>query len=132
MANLNVRSISAVTLTVADMARSVDFYREKVGLELLYGGGSASFTSFKIGDSYLNLTLAPPGALEPQGDQTSRGSQARWGRLIFHVDDVDALYRSLVEAGLTPTTEPADASWGERYFHIDDPDSHDLSFAKPL
>ena len=132
MAHLNVRSISAVTLTVADMARSVDFYRDKVGLEVLYGGGSASFTSFKIGDSYLNLTLAQPGALDSQDNQTSWGSQARWGRLIFHVDDVDALYRSLVQAGLTPTTEPADASWGERYFHIDDPDFHELSFAKPL
>jgi len=123
---LNVRSISAVTLTVADMARSVDFYRNKIGLEILYGGGSASFSSFKVGEGYLNLMLAPPGVFGPQDTQT------RWGRLIFHVDDVDALYRSLVQAGLTPSTEPADASWGERYFHIDDPDSHELSFAKPL
>ena len=129
---MNVRSISAVTLTVADMARSVDFYRQRVGLEILYGGGSASFTSFKVGDCFLNLTLAPPGATGPQDTQTSWGRQTRWGRLIFHVDDVDALYRSLVQAGLTPSTEPADASWGERYFHIDDPDSHELSFAKPL
>ena len=132
MAKLNVRSISAVTLTVADMARSVDFYRHKVGLEILYGGGSALFTSFKVGECYLNLTLAPPGALDPQDTQTRWGRQSRWGRLIFHVDDVDALYRSLVQAGLTPSTEPADATWGERYFHIDDPDSHELSFAKPL
>ena len=117
---MNVRSISAVTLAVADMARSVDFYRDKVGLEILYGGGSASFSSFKVGEVYLNLILDP------------QGGRAWWGRLIFHVDDVDALYRRLVQAGLTPSTEPADASWGERYFHIDDPDSHELSFAKPL
>ena len=37
MAKLNVQSISAVTLAVADMARSVDFYRDKVGLEIIYG-----------------------------------------------------------------------------------------------
>ena len=120
MAKLNVQSISAVTLAVADMARSVDFYRDKVGLEILYGGGSAAFSSFKVGEGYLNLIL------DLQGDR------AWWGRLIFHVDDVDALYRRLVDAGLTPSSEPADASWGERYFHIDDPDSHELSFAKPL
>lgn len=123
MAKLNVRSISAVTLAVADMARSVDFYRDQVGLEILYGSGSASFTSFKVGDAYLNLILSGQGPQEPM---------TWWGRLIFHVDDVDALYRRLVQAGLTPSTEPADASWGERYFHIDDPDSHELSFAKPL
>ncbi len=117
---MNVRSISAVTLAVADMARSVDFYRDKVGLEILYGGDSASFSSFKVGEGYLNLTLE------------SQGARTWWGRLIFHVDDVDALYQRLVDAGRTPSTEPADASWGERYFHIDDPDSHELSFAKPL
>jgi len=120
MTKLNVRSISAVTLAVADMARSVDFYRDKVGMEMLYGGGSASFTSFKAGESYLNLTL------------DTQGTRTWWGRLIFHVDDVDALHLRLVQAGLTPSTEPADAPWGERYFHINDPDSHELSFAKPL
>jgi len=117
---LNVRSIIAVTLAVADMARSVDFYRDKVGLAVLYGGGSASFTSFKVGEGYLNLVL------------DTQGARTWWGRLIFHVDDVDALHRRLVQAGLTPSTEPADAPWGERYFHIYDPDSHELSFAKPL
>jgi len=124
MANLNVRSISAITLAVADMARSVDFYRDKVGLELLYGGGGASFSSFKVGEGYINLTIDTH--LLPEGGRTW------WGRLIFHVDDVDALYHRLVQAGLSPATEPADASWGERYFHITGPDSHELSFAKPL
>ena len=120
MVNLNVRSISAVTLAVADMARSVDFYQNKVGMEVLYGGGSASFTSFRLGEGYLNLPL------------DSQRTRTWWGRLIFHVDDVDALHLRLIQAGLTPSTEPADASWGERYFHINDPDSHELSFAKPL
>ncbi len=120
MVKLNVQSISAVTLAVADMARSVDFYGEKVGLELIYGGGSDSFTSFRVGDGYLNLIL------------DAGGTRTWWGRLIFHVDHVDALHLRLVQAGLSPSTEPADASWGERYFHINDPDSHELSFAKPL
>ena len=124
MTKLNVRSISAVTLAVADMARSVDFYRDKVGLEMLYGGGAASFSSFKVGEGYLNLIS--------DTRTVAQGAQSWWGRLIFHVDDVDALYQRLVQAGLTPSTEPADASWGERYFHIEDPDSHELSFAKPL
>ena len=117
---MNVKSISAVTLAVANMAASVDFYEDKVGLEMLYGGATASFTSFRVGEGYINLTLEPdrlPGW---------------WGRLILHVDDVDALHRRLVCAGLSPSTEPTDASWGERYFHIEDPDSHELSFAKPL
>ena len=117
---LSVQSISAVTLAVKDMARSVAFYSGPVGLDLLYGGSSASFTSFRVGESYLNLILVP------------EGGWSWWGRLIFYVDDVDAHYQRLVDAGLHPTTLPQDASWRERYFHIDDPDGHELSFAKPL
>jgi uncharacterized glyoxalase superfamily protein PhnB len=52
--------------------------------------------------------------------------------VIFHVDDVDAVYRRAVAAGLTPDSRPANAAWGERYFHLTDPDGHELSFAKPL
>jgi uncharacterized glyoxalase superfamily protein PhnB len=102
----------------------VDFYGAKVGLELLYGGVTASFTSFRVGDGYLNLLLASDGGWSAAGGW--------WGRVIFYVDDVDALYRRLVDMGVTPSTIPQDAPWGERYFHVNDPDDHEVSFARPL
>ena len=117
---MTVQSISALTLAVADMARSVVFYRDRVGLALLYGGEEAGFTSFRVGGGYLNLTLQPEAEI------------AWWGRAIFYVDDVDELYDRLVGRGVAPDTAPADAPWGERYFHVTDPDGHELSFAKPL
>ncbi len=117
---MTVQQISAVTLAVRDMARAVEFYQAKVGLDLLYGGGDASFSSFRVGDGYVNLVLSP------------EGGWSWWGRVIFYVDDVDALYHRLVDASLSPSTTPQDAPWGERYFHISDPDSHELSFARPL
>lgn len=114
-----VETISAITLAVTDMARSVVFYRDYVGLQMLYGGEQARFTSFGIGDSFVNLIL-------------SEDQPKWWGRLIFYVDNVDAHYQRLSGFGLIPSTTPADAPWGERYFHIDDPDGHELSFARPL
>ena len=48
----------------------------------------------------------------------------RWGRVIFYVDDVDATYRTALDAGHHPESSPRDADWGERYFHLDDPDGH--------
>ena len=117
---MTVQSISAVTLAVSNMSRSVDFYQNMVGLDMLYGGSSTSFSSFKVGEGYLNLVL------------DIQATSSWWGRIIFYVDDVDALYERLVQIGLYPTTEPNDASWGERYFHINDPDSNELSFAKPI
>ena len=116
---MTVQSISAITLAVRDMARSVVFYRDRVGLTLLYGGEAAGFTSFRVGAGYLNLTL-------------ETAPIAWWGRAIFYVDDVDALYHKLVRLGLATDTAPADAPWGERYFHIKDPDGHELSFARRL
>ena len=61
-----------------------------------------------------------------QGDAVTR-----WGRLIFHVADVDALWAYLRERGFH-AERPRDASWGERYFHMPDPDGHELSFARPI
>ncbi len=115
-----IRSISAVTLFVADMARSVAFY-DAMGFRLKYGGPDAAFTSYFVGDGFLNLTTGGPAVPE-----------TGWGRVIFHVQDVDATHASAVAAGYDPSFAPRDATWGERYFHIRDPDGHELSFARPL
>jgi len=115
-----VESISAVTLLTVDMDESVAFYLT-LGFVLLYGGPAAPFTSFRVGSGYLNLQL----------DAARSPSSRVWGRVVFWVDDVDAMYRRAVAAGFDPATSPADAPWGERYFHIRDPDGHELSFARP-
>ena len=53
-----VERISAITLEVTNMARSVQFYNEILGLEIIYGGPHASFTSLRTAgaqDAILNL-----------------------------------------------------------------------------
>jgi catechol 2,3-dioxygenase-like lactoylglutathione lyase family enzyme len=116
-----VKSLSAVTLLTVEMCEAVAFY-EALGFALLYGGPRSSFTSFRVGAGYLNLQLDPAGSVRPEP----------WGRVVFWVDDVDAMYQRALAAGFTPETSPADASWGERYFHLRDPSGHELSFARPL
>ena len=113
-----VTALSAVTVFTADMAASTAFY-EALGFERLYGGPEADFTSYRAGSGYMNVMRgAPPAGL--------------WGRAIFYVDDVDAMYAQALAAGLETETVPRDAAWGERYFHVRDPDGNELSFAKPL
>lgn len=116
-----VEAISAVTLATTDMAASVAFY-EQLGFRLLYGGRGSPFSSFRAGGGYLNL----------QADDAWTPSETAWGRVIFHVDDVDAMYERTLTAGLSPSAPPTDAPWSERFFHIRDPDGHELSFARPL
>jgi catechol 2,3-dioxygenase-like lactoylglutathione lyase family enzyme len=114
-----VPEINAITLLVTDMARSVGFY-EDIGLTVAYGGADAEFTSLSIGTNYVNLSggEGPPAGF--------------WGRVVFHVDDPDAVHARATAAGHRPEFEPRDAPWNERYFHLRDPDGHELSFARPL
>jgi catechol 2,3-dioxygenase-like lactoylglutathione lyase family enzyme len=109
-----------VTLAVTDMERSVEFYAG-LGFELAFGGQGAPFTTFRVGDGFLNLQL----------DEAAPAVRV-WGRVIFWVDDVDAMYERVLALGRVAETQPADAPWGERYFHVRDPDGHELSFARPL
>jgi catechol 2,3-dioxygenase-like lactoylglutathione lyase family enzyme len=115
-----MEKISAVTFRVGNMAESVRFYRDVLGMELFYGGEGTGFSSLRTRDAQsaiLNLEQGKP--------------VTRWGRLIFYVTDVDALWNHLKDRGFDPEI-PRDASWGERYFHVPDPDGHELSFARPL
>jgi uncharacterized glyoxalase superfamily protein PhnB len=115
-----IEAISAITLATHDMRRAVKFYAS-LGFEILHGGETASFTSFRAGSGYLNLIAQP-----------TEKQWSWWGRTIFYVSDVDALCETAIAAGHKPSTQPRNAEWGERYFHLTDPDGHELSFARPL
>jgi catechol 2,3-dioxygenase-like lactoylglutathione lyase family enzyme len=117
---VNIEKISAMTLKVASMTNSVRFYRDVLGMEIIYGGEDTYFSSLRTKDGkgpILNLE---------QGR-----SVTGWGRLIFYVAEVDAIWAYLREKGFHPES-PRDAPWGERYFHMPDPDGHELSFARPI
>jgi predicted enzyme related to lactoylglutathione lyase len=113
-----IESINAVTVFTADMARAVRFYAA-LGMTRSHGGADASFTSFHAGNGFVNIAVGQP-------------PERLWGRAIFHVVDVDAMYARVLAAGYQPSAAPADAPWGERYFHVRDPDGNELSFARPL
>ena len=124
---MKVSKISAVTLLVSDMKRSVEFYSKIPNFKIVYGGSEAQFTSFLIDDtvkSYLNLKLGKTHSTD-------------FGRIIFYTDDVDELFaymqndETVSELGKFES-KPQDATWGERFFHMLDPDGYKLSFATPL
>ena len=91
------------------MTQSVRFYRDVLGMELFYGGEGTGFSSLRAGDiesAILNLEQDNP--------------VTRWGRLIFYVTDVDALWNHLNDQGFDPEIP-----------HMADPHGHELSFARP-
>ena len=115
-----IETISAITLRVSNMQASVRFYRNVLGMELLHGGERSGFCSLRAAASETAIVNLEQG----QG-------VSGWGRIIFHVTDVDAFWTLLKGEGFDPEI-PQDAPWGERYFHVLDPDGHELSFARPL
>ena len=124
---MRVSKISAVTLLVTDMKRSVEFYSKIPNFKIVYGGSEAQFTSFLIDDavkSYLNLKLGKTHSTD-------------FGRIIFYTDDVDDLFtymqddKTVSELGKFES-KPQDATWGERFFHLLDPDGYKMSFATPI
>jgi catechol 2,3-dioxygenase-like lactoylglutathione lyase family enzyme len=115
-----IHKIWAITFRVRNMKASLQFCRDVLGMDVLYGGDASGFSSLSAGaadSAILNLE---------QGE-----TMTRWGRLIFCVADVDACWKRLTDLGFEPE-QPRNASWGERYFHMRDPDGHELSFARPL
>jgi len=117
---MTVEKISAVTFRVLNMKASVRFYKDVLGMEIIYGGEDGSFSSLRAKDANTPILNLEQGHSVPG-----------WGRVIFYVADVDAFWDHLRGKGFNPES-PRDASWGERYFHMSDPDGHELSFARPI
>jgi catechol 2,3-dioxygenase-like lactoylglutathione lyase family enzyme len=117
---MRIEKMSAVTLKVASMRNSVRFYGDVLGMEIVFGGEEAFFSSL----------LAQHGSAPILNLEQSH-SVPGWGRMIFYVADVDVFWEYLRGKGLNPE-RPRDASWGERFFHMSDPDGHELSFARPI
>ena len=66
----DIEMINAVTLVTADMDASCAFY-DALGFERVVGGPDAPFTTYRVGDGFLNLQLDPAHAPVP----------AIWGRV---------------------------------------------------
>ena len=126
---MKVTKISAITLRISDMKKSVDFYSKIPNFKIVYGGSDSQFTSFLIDDvskSYLNLRINEVSA-----------EVTHWSRIIFYVDDVDELFNYMENDETISRlgnleSKPVDAAWGERFFHVLDPDGYKLSFATPI
>ena len=85
---MNVEKISAVTLRVVNMRDSVRFYRDVLGMEIIYGGEDAYFSSLRAKDAQYPILNLEQGR-----------SVTGWGRMIFYVPDVDAMWVYLKEKG---------------------------------
>jgi catechol 2,3-dioxygenase-like lactoylglutathione lyase family enzyme len=125
--------LDVVGIVVADMARSLAFYRE-LGFDIPASADS---------EPHVEASLA--GGLRIAWDtaETIRSFDPSWTPptggppmgLAFACDDpaeVDATYARLVAAGYEGHLEPWDAFWGMRYATVHDPDGNGVDLFATL
>jgi lactoylglutathione lyase len=103
-------------LEVADVRRSLDFYRGLLGFRVTFAHPSEEHPAF------VSMELEGGGKLAIGGPkaEVETGSTAIW----LYTDDVDAAFAELTAAGATVISEPADQPWGERVASVSDPDGY--------
>jgi len=122
-----------IRLLVDDMAASVRFYRDVLGLKLVSGDEDDAYNAFHSDGSDVELALflrtlqaeamgiAMPA---PSGDSCV---------LNVVVDDVDAAYASLQTQGIAFVTPPTDRpAWGLRTAHLRDPQGYLIELSQGL
>lgn len=124
--------LDAIGLVVADMPRSLAFYR-RLGLELPPDADAQGHveTTLPGGLRLLWDTVEIVRSFDADWEAPSGGHRAA---LAFRCDspaDVDATYAELVAAGADGHNEPWDAYWGQRYATVLDPDGNAVDLFSP-
>jgi methylmalonyl-CoA/ethylmalonyl-CoA epimerase len=92
-ANIGITRLGQIAINVQDIERATAFYRDKLGLPLMFTAGTLAF--FDCGG--VRLMLSPPE--KPEFDHPS-------SILYFSVPDITAAHAQMVAAGVHFEDEP--------------------------
>lgn len=110
-------------------AQAIDFYKKAFGATEFFRmdgpGGAIGHAEIRIGDAVIMLADEFPGmgACSPQ---TIGGTPMS---TYIYVEDVDALTRRAIEAGIKVLRPLANQFYGDRSVHVEDPFGHRWGFA---
>jgi len=117
-----------VRYQVKDVARSIAFYTQQLGLELDQQRLPA-FAQVSVGN--LKLILSGPGA---SGSRPMPGGRPQepggWNRVILHVADLASRIADLKQAGLHFRNE-MEVGPGGKQIQIEDPDGNPIELFEP-
>jgi lactoylglutathione lyase len=126
-----IRMVNGVVLFVQDLERCVAFYRDTVGLEVVFRDPVS--VAFRMeGQDFLLLEVAAAAEMvgeEALGQHKGAGHEVL---LCADVEDVDAAYEALTAKGVAFIRPPKDQAWGLRTAYFADPEGHLWELRHPL
>ena len=121
------KQIDYTMIIVSDMARSVEFYADRLGIPLKFQ--SPEWTEFDTGTT----TLALHGGGVQQSGAANDGKQAGTCSIGFNVDDLEKTYSELKARGVVFIMPPSQReNEGIRLAVCVDPDGLPISFAQTI
>jgi lactoylglutathione lyase len=118
-------------LSVADMGRSLTFYRDILGGEQIYQfppDGELVFLTLRFGHTELGLGLLSAAPIHGQQQRPATGHRIE---LCFNVENVDERVGALTGIGAQVRLAPSDQPWGERAAYVEDPDGNLVMLVAP-
>src|SRR5262245_10468666 len=113
---------------VADVARSAEYYRDKLGFTIgPYSEDPPVFVIVERDGIRLQLSVAENGSGGPNRQFKDVALDA-----YLWVNDVEALYQEFSAAGATITTTPVIRFYGIKEIEIQDPDGYVLCFGEAI
>jgi glyoxylase I family protein len=123
-----VKEIHGIRYQVKDIARSVEFYTQRLGFTLAHQHPPA-FATVSLGE--VDLLLSGP---EASGSRPMPGGQQQqpggWNRMVLRVKDLPAFITELKKAGLRFRNEMETGPAG-RQIQLEDPDGNAVELFEP-
>jgi lactoylglutathione lyase len=110
-----ITGISTVSVIVSDQDRSLAFYTEKLGFELLMDApmGQSRWIQLAPKGAKTGLVLGKPtNDMPPEIYERTKSMMGGFTNFIFDVDDMQATYAELSGRGVEFVDKPAQQAWG--------------------
>ncbi|XYY60305.1 VOC family protein [Bacillus velezensis] len=126
--------LSQIRLLVNDFKKSVEFYKDSLGLPISWLEKEMEYALFDNGETKIEL-LSRENMAEIVGEERKSldgDAQSRF-LLQFKVEDVDKTYDYLHKQGIKCVNEPHDRQeWRARVAHFRDPDNNLIEIYKMI
>jgi catechol 2,3-dioxygenase-like lactoylglutathione lyase family enzyme len=124
---MDLKSVSGFTIYVNDSDKSADFY-ENLGFKVEDRQDGRTLVRL----NWFTIDLVDQRKEDKKEFQKEANAEPRGSGIYINVSvgDVDEYYKTVVDKGLKPSSEPRDWPWGAREFVIRDPDGYKLVMFK--